>query len=104
MGTRAPGRGVRGEHPAAARGELPLRPGESTPSAARDNRFLLPNAWGALIRTSCKSARFCARLSLCTPRVKGANNRVAAPLGEGWEDERHGLLFSSTLLFGMRCA
>jgi leucine-zipper of insertion element IS481/Integrase core domain len=25
--------------------------------------------------------------------VKGANNRVAAPLGEGWEDQRHGLLF-----------
>jgi hypothetical protein len=41
MGTRAPGRGVRGEHPSAARGEHPLRLGESIPSAARDNRFLL---------------------------------------------------------------
>ncbi len=30
-----------------------------------------PNAWGALIRTSCKSARFCERLSLCTPRARG---------------------------------
>jgi hypothetical protein len=44
MGTRAPGRGVRGEHPSAARGEHPLQPGESIPYAARDNRFLLPNA------------------------------------------------------------
>jgi hypothetical protein len=26
--------------------------------------------------------------------LKGANNRVAAPLSEGWEDQRHGLLFS----------
>ena len=25
--------------------------------------------------------------------VKGANNRVAAPLGGGWEDQRHDLLF-----------
>jgi hypothetical protein len=34
-------------------------------------------------------------------RVKGASDRVAASLGEGWEDQRHGLLVPFTLLFAL---
>ena len=33
-------------------------------------------------------------------RVKGANNRVALLLGDGWEDRRHGLLLSLPLVQG----
>jgi hypothetical protein len=69
MGTRAPGRGVRGEHRSAARGELPLRPGES---------FLCVQGRALLLRPG--TIAFC-RLTLGARGAPGLDRVRFSPVG-----------------------